>query len=173
MQKNKNPNFSLITIIKKDMLKIIFFLITCIHMIQCLKETDFCLRNKNTKIKCDGQHSFYCNNNLCSKDKISCQRLMALLEKNKIYQKIDDESFKMKYIKECSKLAEYKWNSNNVCLNNKNCVSTAMRLWSLDRIKQGECKCKGNYHFRCSSDYCASDKRACLDLNQNIKIKKC
>ena len=81
----------------------------------------------------------------------------------------------MKLIKVCPKLPKYKWNSNDVCLNTNDCLQTTFwRIWST-LLKLDECKCKGKYNYKCNSDYCASDKRACDYLKQtkNLIIKKC
>ena len=78
-------------------------------------------------------------------------------------------------IKDCPKAPpKYKWNSNDVCLNAKDCFQTIRLLWS-SIIKKGECKCKGKYDYKCDSDYCASNKQACNHLKQMVrsKIKKC
>jgi hypothetical protein len=81
----------------------------------------------------------------------------------------------MKLIKVCPKPPKYKLNPNDVCLNTKDCLQTTFwRIWST-LLKPGECKCRGKYNFKCNSDYCASDKRACnhLKKKKTAKIKNC
>jgi hypothetical protein len=60
-------------------------------------------------------------------------------------------------------------------MNIGSCLQTTFwRIWST-LFKQGECKCRGKYIYKCNKDYCASDKRACKYLKHKVKseIKKC
>ena len=38
-------------------------------------------------------------------------------------------------------------------------------------MKQSDCKCSGKYNIRCSSDLCASNRRACVAITKNDLIQ--
>jgi hypothetical protein len=166
--------------------KIIFLFFISIKLIECIRMTDFCFQDiiENKIIKCQEtkNFSYECGQGICSIDRYSCQS-MKLFSKVKDTQK-NEKNYRyfenyydtfLNQIKDCPAPPKYKWNSNDVCLNARDCFHTIRLLWS-SIIKKGECKCKGNkYNYKCNSDYCASNKQACDHLKQIIrsKIKKC
>ncbi len=135
---------------------------------------DYCFDSNG----CSKEYHYRCSENLCSKNKLSCQGL-------KLWRLIIDrfqsenafrtlEKF-FQSIKECPK-----WNTNDVCLNNAVCTQYSLpskKLWSTGKVSikiQSRCKCPVKYNYICDEKYCAIDEGACLKLNTNRKnIKKC
>jgi hypothetical protein len=168
-------------------MKIVFTLIVIfsINWIECtFKVTDFCkkLEIYGKEQECKGKYSLSCADILCAKDRYSCQGIRLLhgiksiqkTEKDYQFFKNNFEAF-IKLIKKCPKQLKYKLNSNDVCLNTKDCFKSSLwRIWST-LLKTDECKCRGKYNFRCNSDYCALDKQACDTLKQvkQSNITKC
>lgn len=167
-------------------IKIIFLFFVSIKLIECIKMTDFCFhdifQNKIIKCKETKNYNYECGQGICSIDRYSCQSL-KLFSKVKDTQKSEKnyrffENYYEKFlsqIKDCPKTPlKYKLNSNDLCLNARDCFQAIRLLWS-SIIKKGECKCKGKYDYKCDSDYCASDKQACDHLKQIVrsKTKKC
>jgi hypothetical protein len=164
------------------MKEIIFIFILSIKLFQSIKVTDFCYQISIEKevIKCkeNKKYSYQCFEGLCSINRYSCQSIKLFstvkdiqrIEMSYHFFKNQYESFLNK-IKDCTKPSKYKWNSNDVCLNTKDCLQTTFwRIWST-LLKPGECRCKEKYNYKCNSDYCASDKRACSYLKKNLKAK--
>jgi hypothetical protein len=155
---------------KKMILLILYF----VAFIECnkYKISEICYPKARKKIECHGQYNYNCNNSVCTKNKYTCE-MMSLFsglkgEYLKKYKSV------LNVIKKCPEPPINKWKPNDVCLNTKDCVSTLMSIWSFNRIKQKECKCRGKYDYRCNQDYCALNKRACERLKKNINgIKKC
>jgi len=166
-------------------MKPLIFLIFIVNIIHCkIKVTDFCtkLEINGKKQECHGEYNLSCIGILCTKDIYTCWGIKYLRglkylqnsEENYYFCQSWYETF-MNQIKICPKPPEYTWNPNDVCLNTKDCLQTTFwRIWST-LLKPAECKCKGKYNYKCNSDYCASDKRACNYLKETKKfqIKKC
>ncbi len=176
---------------KKDKkMKIIILLLNLIltfKLRETIKSSDYCL-NKEKKLKCHGELNIKCDENYCAKDQFSCLHVISLSSVKNLSNPRRYKSFKS-LIKNCTKkfefalplnnkLIRYKWNLSEICLNTKECVTVPMRIWSINQIKQNEeCKCNRNYSFRCNSDYCAKNGKACNGLKSNLvskaKIIKC
>ena len=164
---------------------IILLTIYSIKLMECFKATDFCQRKeiKGKKSECHGNFQLSCDNNFCAKDQSNCKNFILFRTLKNLYKyEKDFIIFENKYktflghIADCPQPKVYKWNSNDFCLNSKDCVTTFMKLWSFNQIKESECKCKGKHSFRCNTDYCALNKQTCDGLkNQKSKkeIKKC
>ena len=153
--------------------------------IRFLTVTDFCQKTEvkgKINAECQNIYNSSCDSNLCAKYQSSCQNINSLFrakynfyryEKDFIIYLIQYKSF-LKKLKKCPKPVEYKWKPHDVCLNTKNCVNTFIKIWSLNQVKKRECKCKGKYSYRCSSDYCALNKKDCDGLKKkDVRIKKC
>jgi len=167
----------------KKMKKIIF-LFFLISLTECLNHTQFCNENptKENELECFGEFSYACGGLLCSQDETGCKGIhlfnsvVKYPRKGKTYRKYKHklESL-LKLVKDCP---EYKWNSNDICLNANNCFRPAfVRFWPSKMKPMYECKCNGKYKYKCNRDYCARDKRACHEIKQQIikikNIKKC
>jgi hypothetical protein len=173
---------------KKKMIKqIIFTIILSIKFIKCIKVTDFCYQIKieNREIECkqNSKYKYDCMPGLCSVDpRYSCQSIKLFSTVKDIQKNEKDYIFFRDYyqlflskIRDCTEPPKYKWNQNDLCVNIGSCLQTTFwRIWST-LFKQGECKCRGKYIYKCNKDYCASDKRACKYLKHKVKseIKKC
>ena len=151
----------------------ILFFVIIISSIECinLKFNEFCYPKQEKELKCHGKFNYICGDFVCTKTQYSCHLLSFFSgSKGKNYELF------MSKIKDCLEPPKYKWNSNDMCLNEKYCIKpTIHRLWST-QIKVVDCKCIGKHNLKCdNTDYCASDKRACDDLNKKmiISIKKC
>jgi len=168
---------------KMKIILTIILVIFSINLSECaLKVTDFCkkLEIDGKEQECNGKYSLSCAGILCAKDRYSCQSIRVFhgikniqkTEKDYLFFQNNFEAF-MKLIKKCPKLPKYKWNPNDVCLIAENCFQTSLwRIWST-LFKPGECKCRGRYNYKCNSDYCALDKRACDYVKQNNSISNC
>jgi hypothetical protein len=143
----------------------ILLIIFSIKLMECIRVTDYCQKTEikgKINAECQNIYNFYCDSNLCAKYQSSCRTINSLFRsKNNLYRYEKDfikismkyKSF-LKQTKECPNPTEYKWKPNDVCLNTKRCVNTFITIWSFSQIKKRECKCKGKYSYKCSSDYC-------------------
>ena len=156
----------------KNMIFFILFLVACIECNKFKINTEICFPKEEKQFECLGIYNYNCGDFVCAKTQYSCQMLS-------LFSGLKGEHIIRKYkslvtkIKICPEPAKYKWKTNDVCFNSKDCVTTKMTIWSFNQIKQ-ECKCKGKYRYKCSRDHCALDKLACDGLKKNAKgIKKC
>jgi hypothetical protein len=162
-------------------MKILIIFFYTFSFMNCLKHSNFCYydKMKGDTLNCQGiRYNLTCGD-LCAKDKVSCDsielfrsvRNLQKYDRDYLYFKKNYESF-MNQIKDCPERPKYKWNSNDVCLNAKNCFK--MSMWSIHK-KPDECKCGGKYNIRCNGDYCAVDKRVCGEVTKKrkINVKKC
>jgi len=175
---------------KQNMKRILLVLLYFVSFMECLKVTDFCHSNKESKekkLECLGKYNLNCYGSLCTKYQNSCKNLILLrtLKNMHTYDK-DFYEYKKKYdsfinqIDYCAAAAEpQKLNPNDYCLRRKNkylsCTSTSARIWTINQLKQKDCKCIGKYGHRCNYDYCAKNKKSCDDLkiSQINGIKEC
>ena len=162
---------------------IIFFIF--VSFIECaydLKYTDLCYPKQGTKFSCFGNYNFSCGGFICTRTQYNCHVLSLFSGLNGVGQKRNYETF-MNKIKYCPEPAIYKLNKNAVCLKPKSCEQgksmytkrSIHRLWSI-QMRIDECKCSGKFSFKCISNYCGLDKRACEGLKKKPKyelIKKC
>jgi hypothetical protein len=160
------------------LIRLIIIFILSIKLIDGNQVANFCFK---TESECHGDYDLNCDNNICAKNRNSCEKLMLYRSIKNLYKYEKDffsyvKPFELfiSQIKDCLK---YKWNQNDVCLNqSKNCFKTVGfgGRWSI-LIKSNECKCSGKYKHDCNNSYCASDKRACEILQKNMtkSIKKC
>jgi len=172
---------------------IISFLILSIELNQCIKVADFCFQiinnHNNELIRCEEniEYKYGCHRGFCSLDRFSCLDINSFSTLKA--KQIDEKSFMffhnqfkvfMGQVKDCPEPSNYKLDPDHVCLNRKNCYPPS--FWSIFGgpsllKKRYECKCRGTYSIRCSSDYCASDQRACNEIIKNNNsisgIKKC
>ena len=155
---------------------LILNILISIKFIECIKVSDVCFKTESAE--CFGsQHSIRCGDfdSICAKDRNTCEKITLLKSVPKSFY----SSLKRGYdsliiqIKDCPK---YKWNSDDVCLNNRNNCFRSMGyggIWSI-RNKSNECNCRGQYKHECKKIYCTSDKRACKYLKKNRHhLKKC
>jgi hypothetical protein len=166
------------------MFKVIGFLLilSSIKLMQSIKVNDFCyqISIKYKVIDCEenNKYNYDCGHGLCAIDRYSCQSLKLFssvknIEKNEAKKSYIKNNFKlfMSLIKDCKKsLKKYKLNLIDVCLKRKDCFKEhGFGIWSI-LMKPDKCKCKGKYNYKCNSDYCASDKRACDYLRRPKKV---
>jgi len=168
-------------------MKKILFLFYLTTFMECITIKDFCLKmeSEGKELECGQKYSFDCTEILCAKDQSSCQNLILISMVKKYSKNQKDYIYYMKkFFSFTSQIADCpeppKLNSNDYCLSKQNrylsyCISTSARIWSFTQIKQNECRCTGNYSYRCNNEYCAKNKQACDDLrNRSINgIKKC
>ena len=157
----------------KIMIFIYIFIIVSFVESTILKNDDLCYPKEEKELKCYDKYSFVCGDFLCAKNQYICH-LLSLFSGLQGEHRKNYESFMTK-IKKCPEPPKYKWNKNDVCLNTKNCVKPSIhRLWST-KIKLVECECIGKFSFKCNSDYCGLDKKACDGLNKKkiSGIKNC
>jgi hypothetical protein len=152
----------------------IFLIFLILNWIECLEVKDFCYkyRTKRKEFECNGDFSHYCGNKMCTKDENNC-KIIALY-----YFFPNTLNEYIRQIKYCPKPIEtHKWNRNDVCLNQKNCLYSSVAIWSSQSLVRRECDCTGKYYFKCNiNDYCGLDEKACNEfyINKSIlKIKKC
>lgn len=161
------------------MKRIIFFLLfVLISLSDCMRQSDFCIIPNENFSYCYGNQSYNCANFVCAKNQYSCH-LLSLFSGLKGENKASYELF-IDRIKNCSEKEPinnntYEWNEDEVCLNTKDCTKSSIRRTWSTKIKRNECKCIGKYSFRCNSDYCGLNERACDGLiKKSFKlIKKC
>ena len=168
------------------MVKVIGFLLilSSIKLMQSIKANDFCYQisiNNKIIINCEENNHKYiydCGHGLCAIDRYSCQSIKLFssvknIEKNEVIKTYIKNNFKLftSLIKDCKKsIKKYKFNLIDVCLKRKDCFKEhGFGIWSI-LMKPDKCKCKGKYKYKCNSDYCASDKRACDYLRRPKKV---
>jgi hypothetical protein len=174
--------------------KIALLLILLIKLIETTKYSDFCYRtrikNKIKECQENNKYKFNCGKDLCSIDQYSCKSLAVFSmvtkhqknefyyfknsEKKHLYFKKKLELF-MRSIKDCPKPQDYKWSSNDVCMKTENCFKAyGYGIWSI-LMKPDECKCMGKYKYKCNSNLCALNKKACdhLKHKNDFVVKKC
>jgi hypothetical protein len=191
--------------LNKNVLIILFLIL---HLTNSLKTSDLCILNeqheckgsndlkknyqtKCNKIKCHGTLSYECGLNFCSKSVTECSDYnhmklyynmlleiytfnnlklasQQVLETNKI-------SLFNRHIKDC----ENKFDSNEFCVNGKNCteIRKVLKGFSYHQItKQIDCVCPVSQSIKCGK-FCTIDSNACDYLNENKKhfknIKDC
>ena len=150
------------------MLVIYLFIIVSLIEGTILKIDDLCYPKAEKELKCYGNYSFFCGDFICTKNQYICH-VLSLFSGLRGEHRKNYESFMTK-IKNCPEPPKYKWNKNDVCLNTKNCVKPSIhRLWSA-KIRLVDCKCIGKHSFKCNSDYCGLDKRACDGVNKKVMI---
>ncbi len=131
--------------------KIALLLILLIKLIETTKYSDFCYRtrikNKIKECQENNKYKFNCGKDLCSIDQYSCKSLAVFSmvtkhqknefyyfknsEKKHLYFKKKLELF-MRSIKDCPKPQDYKWNSNDVCMNTNDCFKAhGYGIWSI------------------------------------------
>jgi hypothetical protein len=151
------------------MLKVIFLLTSLICLMQCFEINDFCSKKEN---KCDEKNYEYnCEGILCSKNQFSCQSLL-LFSKLRVYRY--EYEILMSMIKDCQIRKSVKFNSNDICLNTKDCNKPfTHRLFS--NLKS-VCKCNQKYSYKCKMVYCAKNEQTCDDFKSKqskITVEKC
>jgi hypothetical protein len=151
---------------------LLFFIFSFVESTN-LKIDDLCYPKEEKELKCYGSYSFACGDFICTKNQYICH-VLSLFSGLKGEHRKNYESFMIK-IKKCPEPPKYKWNKNNVCLNTKKCLKTSIyRSW-FTKTKLVECECIGKFSFKCNSDYCGLDKKACDGLNKKkiSGIKNC
>lgn len=168
-------------------------LISLTNLSHCLYSSDLCFKNKT----CQGDYHYQCSMNICAKTKKFCSKYNLFKEfKECSLCKIMKPNV---YEKEMRKLTQFiqkintcpsqtgAFKSTDVCLNEQGCFE--VKLVSL-RFNKGvkfsrecDCKCPGNFSFKCGKAYCAKDAYSCekieLETNKFSKnetsfvIKKC
>lgn len=145
-----------------------------------IQPIDYCFDLKG----CSKQYHYKCSENLCSKNKLSCQSLKLWGVKVDRFENVNAFKAFEKFfqsIRECPK-----WNLSDVCLNNGVCFKNILqphRQWLIGKIsikKKTKCECNGKYSYTCENDlikdwnYCSIDKGACLRMNSTeLAIKEC
>ena len=142
------------------------------------------------KTKCKGVLSFQCGTDHCSKNESTCVKLLRFNQMFKVYLKTSISYYNAlkeyndfhKIIRNCTQ-TPYEWNSNDVCLNGKNCFFTHLNSMSLSgKMKVNipiNCVCQNKYSYRCSKEFCTISKRACDELNsllvkgKKLSLKHC
>jgi hypothetical protein len=172
--------FNLITII----IIIIMLFLLIIDLTIGLKSTDFCVLKqqeykgfydeklnyqiKNESINCHGSFSYNCGANICSINEIQCTKYNkyknVTLGKYKSYKKLNKEkkfnSFN-KHIRDCTHKT-YKFESNDFCLNGKNCKEVQHNRYRI--YYEIDCKCPAEKSFKCGK-YCTTGSDACNYYN--------
>ena len=163
-------------------MKFLFFLFFLMKLIACLKREDYCYQKKiyNKPNICQETHNYTCWDGFCSVDRGTCENLQVFTlinnyERKNYFKYRNKYKIFMRLIKFCPEPPKYKWNSNDFCLNSKDCLNPPThRLFSSLISKLNECKCVGKYIYRCNADYCGVNKLACDGLKKNRNdIKKC
>ena len=157
------------------MILLILILVVFVECKNFKMSTNICFPRAGKTIECHGKYNNNCNNFVCTKNKYTCQMLLFSFGLQNEHKR-KHESF-IKEIKECSEPPKYKWKSNDVCSNSKNCFYSSAETWiPIGRISYRKCNCGGKYNYKCNDDYCGLDKRACdfIKIKQSLfKIKKC
>jgi hypothetical protein len=159
---------------------IILILILSVNYLESLNLTDYCL-NKETKrnhLECHGKHNLSCGDILCSNHEASCRGIrlfsgvknMQRNEKNYLHYRKKFNLF-LRQIKLCPEAPKYKWNTNDICLNSKDCFKAIYGVWSF-QMKQTECKCTGKYSYKCTNNFCATNKKVCDEALKGNSISK-
>jgi hypothetical protein len=171
-------------------MKLIFLVFIIFQSSQALKRVEvknsnYCLYsstcidcNINKQLNCMADYSYWCVDNLCSKNMWSCQHLKFwAMSINKQPNGLDVHRNLNKFgsnFKECPD-----WRPNNVCLKNKSCHQKQRIPFGLFQFKQkyitlDKCKCPSKHSIVCQNFYCALDEASCYRFNKSsTAIKNC
>lgn len=152
---------------------LVFSLMMAIN--SCVNLDEFCSKPKN---KCPKELKYECLADLCSKNRMSCHSIkMWRLVGNNIRDNDVHERFRNEFqefahkIANCSKNNQ-RWQTSDVCLNGLDCWHEVRLPYRLVRKvnKIVECKCIGDYGFRCDQNFCAKNKAGCEGMTTKSRI---
>ena len=151
-----------------------------IEITNCIKPNDFCQKNELMNEKCFGKYKIQCETkSICTNNKKYCE--IFDLKSNLSNKKVIGN--KEKYLrivnyhrKTIPKCKDY---TNKYCLNRHDCLeSNQLVVFGItikNEIKKVDCKCQGDFKYKCNENYCTNDLDSCkmiYRLEQN-KVKDC
>ncbi len=126
--------------------------------------------------KCPEQFKYYCGENVCAKDKISCEQLdetIKVIEGIEIPYTFSLEMIKVKkyieHFNECPLTKSY-LKLGDICKNGKNCFYTETSD-NKEIKKPITCPCLAFHSYHCGGLYCAANSIAC-DLFVSLDEKE-
>jgi hypothetical protein len=179
--------------------KSVIILFFTFNLTTSLKTTDFCILNQqeckgfydrkenyHTKcdlIKCHGnEFRHQCEFSICSRNKCD-EYKQSTTFKNILFLRqpitpilvssISNEKNKIKLFKENIKYCKnklYKFDSNDFCLNGRNCKTVHLAYGYNRKTKKVDCKCPSKQSFKCDK-YCTTDSNACDYFKKNKNLE--
>jgi hypothetical protein len=160
----------------KILIYCLLFLYLYLSVVNCRKSSEICkLTNKCTAEKCEyqkeckGKFSQKCNAKYCSVKKEHCNKILnkifwfGFFMNERFYPTID----------ECP--TGYFFQSNHVCISEKNCTVNFILRGKTNTIKI-RCPCPITHKYECGFHYCTINNVACsaLDhINRTVGFNKC
>ncbi len=149
------------------MISLIITNLVLIQSILSLNSADLC----RTLKECNKNHSYKCEVDLCSLNRITCDDYYDFKRYNAFRSLFILKKFQAK-IQKCEK---FKLTTKDYCLNNSSCFRKQSLItrngFKTIKIKV-DCTCKKKYSFKCSDKYCTLDKTYCDLLNLRLKYQK-
>jgi hypothetical protein len=143
------------------------------------------IQKKRVACKCQNDYEYNCNSNYCSNDLISCELINKLNTTNFNIQQCNNSHNYTLDVLEKSMLRilgrrnqHYIDNSQLICENSHECILNKSVVFQgqihSNELKRVDCKCQGNYRYKCNRNYCAIDSDSCEFIHQLINnIKQC
>lgn len=159
------------------------FLIVVSKQTLCIHPASFCFLNAAAKHKHNGrnkvchsyEHTYRCDEHICSSDKTSFQTYKDIEELLNLIMKSESKLKKFQIfnqnIQNCSAY-EYKWKPEYMCVHRAQCLHQSGIVLNKKRIeitKKISCPCKGIYGYYCGKDHCAISQAACKEYFYNHK----
>jgi hypothetical protein len=134
-------------------------------------------------IKChDNEYRHQCELNICSRNKCDeYKHKQSITFKNLLFLRqpitpilvssVSKEKYKIKLFKENIKYCKnkiYKFDSNDFCVNGRNCKTIQLGYGYNQKTKKVDCKCPSKQSFKCGK-YCTTDSNACDYFNKKHK----
>jgi len=168
----------------------IFILAMIIGITISLRTNEICKNNKQEEctgsynsfheyklnckqLKCQGSHPFHCNEVYCTNNAKSCIDFYTSnrpsISTLRLPHRPNSNSLYAIQIKDC-KLKDYKLEHQDICLNNRKCISFKKNsnkytifLQKSSKLET-HCPCKGKYNFHCGKKYCTINSLVCDHL---------
>ena len=128
-------------------------------------------------LECKGNNSYHCSKSICSLNKETCNKYNRQ-RRSFLFRSLVPLIEFYKEIKQCD-TNETIIDLNKYCLNRHDCLeSNQLVVYGItikNEIKKVDCKCQGDFKYKCNENYCTNDLDSCkmiYRLEQN-KVKDC
>ena len=156
----------------------IFLLVLLISTTYCLVPNEFCFNSRGI---CGKKHQHKCDNDVCATKRELCQQFSTLADlikcplckfmKSRTYTtEISKLISFVKSIESCP--VENVWKPDDVCVKDSRCTKISNNSFLFKKldvlVEKVNCKCKGDLHYYCGSNFCTNSKSVCDELKENM-----